>query len=87
MKIESIIKNTNGKFFVVEFIKKDGSIRKMICRLGVKKHLKGGNKTTPNNCITVYDVINKGYRCFYPDTIINFKCGNVSYHDGQIFMS
>ena len=32
---------TNGKFFSVSFIKKDGSERKMTARLGVKKDIKG----------------------------------------------
>ncbi len=37
------IHNTMGQFFNVTFIKKDGSTRNMNCRLGVKKHLKGGS--------------------------------------------
>lgn len=28
--------------FYVEFTKKDGSLRKMVCRFGVKSHLRGG---------------------------------------------
>lgn len=32
----------NGQFFSAVFIKKDGSERKINCRRGVKKHLKGG---------------------------------------------
>jgi hypothetical protein len=30
------------KIFSVDFIKKDGSLRTMIARLGVRKHLQGG---------------------------------------------
>ncbi|WP_193151290.1 hypothetical protein [Sulfurimonas sediminis] len=40
-KVDEIIKSTHGKIFSCEFIKKDGSIRKMVARLGVAKNLKG----------------------------------------------
>lgn len=36
-----IINNTGGKFFTVTFIKKDGTIRTMTARTGVKKGTKG----------------------------------------------
>ena len=36
-KLESLIKNSRGKIFSCDFIKKDGSIRRMTCRLGVTK--------------------------------------------------
>lgn len=31
-----------GKVFYAEFTKKDGSLRKMTCRFGVKSYLRGG---------------------------------------------
>lgn len=67
MKIQvlrNIVENTNGKFFTVVFVKKDGSTRSMNCRLGVKRHLRGGNSTTEHKpeLITVYDVKTEGYR-------------------------
>lgn len=34
--------NGKGKVFSVAFTKKDGSHREMLCRFGVKSHLKGG---------------------------------------------
>lgn len=36
-----IINKTNGKFFGITFIKKDGTIRKATARIGVKKGVKG----------------------------------------------
>jgi len=37
--------NNDPRFFHVEFVKRtDGAYRKMDCRLGVKKHLKGGDQ-------------------------------------------
>lgn len=35
------IDRTNGKFFTVKFIKKDGTLRKMTCRTGVNKGVNG----------------------------------------------
>ena len=40
-----ILQTTKGKFFTVEFVKKDGTLRKMNCRLGVAKDLKGGQNS------------------------------------------
>jgi len=69
------------KFFSVKFVKKDGTLRKMQCRLGVKKHLKGGElKHDPKelNHLTVFDVQKKAYRTINLNTIkeLSFK-GNV----------
>ena len=52
--------NTNGRLFGVEFVKKDGSLRKMCCRLGVKKGVKGvepnrAEQDYEHNLMTVYD--------------------------------
>ena len=71
--VERIL-NSNGKIFSVEFVKKDGSIRLMNCRLGVTKYLKGGSSTLdPAKFITVYDLQSKGYRAINKDAIINVK--------------
>jgi len=74
----AIAANTNGKFFTVTFIKKDGSARIMNCRLGVTKHLKGGVSTlNPEQYLTVYDVKAKGYRAVNLATIISVECGGI----------
>jgi len=56
----------DGAIFSVEFIKRtDGSLRKMVCRLGVKKHLKGGSKAydaKAKNLLSVFDMEKEGYR-------------------------
>lgn len=69
------------KFFSVTFIKQNGELRKMQCRLGVRKHLKGGElKHNPKelNHLIVYDVKKQAYRTINFDTIkeLKFK-GNV----------
>lgn len=77
-----VIRKTNGKFFKVLFVKKDGSLREMTCRLGVKKGLRGGQSTTEHldNIVTVYDVFAKGYRNINLDMVKYFKCGGVEYN-------
>ena len=69
----------NGQFFTATFVKKDGSVRDMNCRLGVTKHLKGGESTTAHkdNLLTVFDLQNKEYRCINLDTVTNIRAGDM----------
>lgn len=70
------IKKTNGRIFSVTFVKKDGSIRKMTARLGVKKDLKGvGLKFDPTerSLVVVFDMNKRAYRMINLQTIITFK--------------
>ena len=67
-----LIKQTNGQIFTVEFLKKDRTVRIMNCRLGVKKHLKGGEmKYDPSEyeMLPVFDVQKQDYRMIALDTI------------------
>ena len=54
----------DGQIFSVEFIKRtDGSLRHMVCRLGVKKHLKGGSAAydaKEHDLLTVFDMERAG---------------------------
>jgi hypothetical protein len=66
---EAVIRNSNGKIMNVLFIKRtDGQLREMVCRTGVKKHLKGGKAAynfSDKNLVSVYDMqaeVGKGYR-------------------------
>lgn len=72
--------STNGKIFGVEFIKKDGSIRRMSCRLGVRKHQVGGKNTTNHipKYLTVFSQNDDNYRNVNIETITEIKgCGKV----------
>ena len=76
--LKDFIKKTNGKFFTAEFHKKDGTVRKMNARLGVKKYLKGGENKVEGidrPYITVYDVKAKGYRTINLHTTEKIKFG------------
>jgi len=67
----------DGTIFSVDFIKRTtGEERHMVCRLGVKSHLKGGKKAFDDqekNLLTVYDVQKSGYRSIPLDAIIRVK--------------
>lgn len=72
-KLANLLENAKG-FATVTFMKADRSIRKMNCRVGVKKHLKGGVSTLdPAKYVTVWDVANRGYRAINRNTIIDVK--------------
>jgi hypothetical protein len=75
--VTSAIKNMVGhKIFKAVFVKRNGEIREMNCRLEVKKHLKGGRDVNDRNrYLTVYDLKSKGYRNINLNTIIEIRCG------------
>ncbi|NKC16400.1 MAG: hypothetical protein GKR94_30590 [Gammaproteobacteria bacterium] len=64
---------SGGAIFSVECIKRsNGKLRKMVCRTGVTKHLKSGQKVysaKAHNLLTVFDMENQGYRSIPVDAI------------------
>ena len=81
--ILNLLKENKDQFFSVVFLKKNGELRPMNCRLGVKKHLKGGklsyNPKERNNLI-VFDMQKEGYRTINLDTLITINMKGVEYH-------
>ena len=72
MQLFNAIYDSKGRFLTVEFIKKDGSLRKINGRLGVKKYLVGGNSTLDNSkFIIIYDLKSKGYRAINKNSILS----------------
>jgi hypothetical protein len=68
----------DGKIFSVVFTKKDGTIRKMVARLGVRKHLKGGElkyDAAARNLLPVFDMEKEEYRMINVSTIHEIKVG------------
>ncbi len=75
-KVQDFINHTKGLIFTAVFVKKDGSIRKMNCRKGVKAFTHGGvNKVVQlsNDYITVFDMKIHKYRTLNLKTIIGIK--------------
>lgn len=79
--LREIIKSTKGKIFSCEFVKKDGSVRKMVARIGVKKNLKGGSNgaTIENGLVTVWDMVKGAYRMVNLATLTALKIAGTSY--------
>jgi hypothetical protein len=78
--LANIIEASNGKIVSVTFIKKDGSLRTLVGRLGVTKHLKGGeSKLDPTKYITIYDTQNAGYRAINRETIQSVRFAGEEY--------
>lgn len=75
--LASMIEQSNGKMVTVTFVKKNGNVRVLNGRLGVKKYLKGNLNTKSSDYITIYDVKNKGYRSINRDTILGLRAGGV----------
>ena len=73
LNIEQFKNEVKGNFFRACFLKKDGTIREMTARFGVKKYLKGGELTynpEERGYIVVFDVEKKEYRTINMDKLI-----------------
>lgn len=83
MDLAKVIECSEGRFFTVEFVKKDGSTRILNGRLGVEKYLKGGDCTLDRTkFVIVYDVQAKDYRAVNRETIISVKIDGVTFCRG-----
>ena len=77
------IYKTNGKIFSVVFTKKNGEKRKMGCRLGVSKYVKGvGLKFKPEkkSLIGVFDMVKHAYRFISLNTLEKLKINGHVYN-------
>lgn len=62
---KELINQSKGHIFSVSFIKKDGTLRNMVCRNGVKKGVTGaGMNYNPadHDLLTVYDMAKNEFR-------------------------
>ena len=76
-EISKLVGNT---IFSAVFVKKNGEKRKMLCRLGVKRYLKGGVKTYDKvELLTVFDLIKREYRTINIGTLekLNYRGVNL----------
>lgn len=76
MHVDEFRSIVGGKIFSAVFIKQNGEVRKMVARLGVKSHLKGGelsyDPSTRNNLI-VFDLEKRAYRTIKFDNLLQIK--------------
>jgi hypothetical protein len=65
-----------NRMFYVTFIKKDGSLRRMVARLGVRKGVKGvGMSFSPSDrgLMVVFDMHKREFRMINLNTIVELK--------------
>lgn len=77
---DTLLSLTGGRFFTVVFRKKDGTIRRMNCRTGVHRYVKGadvpsGHVSKRDDMLVVYDVKLGDYRTINRDTILAIRYG------------
>tara|TARA_R110001599_G_C12223584_1_gene657500 strand:+ start:167 stop:469 length:303 start_codon:yes stop_codon:yes gene_type:complete len=67
----------NGHIFSVQFVKKDGTVRDMVCRKGVRKGVKGTGAGYGEGAIkplrTVFDMKKAAFRMIPTDRIVRLK--------------
>lgn len=72
-----------NEIFKVTFIKRtDGTIRTMLCRLNVKKDLKGEEREfdpKKKNLLCVFDMAKQDYRFINLEAILRIKVGGIEY--------
>lgn len=79
-ELKAMVKSTKGRWFSAEFIKANGSKRKIVARVGCHIGVKGvGRKNTKENLVTVYEPKVKGYRTINLETLQQFSCGNFAW--------
>ena len=76
-----IARIAGSKFITVSFLKKDGTPRTINGRLGVTKHLKGGDNpnTRKDSFLIIYSIGDKGYRTINLDSVFRVAASGKEY--------
>ena len=77
-----VIGRTGGKIFSATFVKKNGDVREMTCRLDVKKGVNGKGlsfKPSEHDLLCVFDMKNNGFRMINLNTLQQVKVGGKIY--------
>lgn len=77
---KSMLEASEGTFVGLTFRKKDGSVRELNGRLGVRKGTKGGRSNlSRQDYLTVYDVKRKGFRAVNLATLTRVRMRGFEY--------
>jgi hypothetical protein len=82
-KVSDLFKLFPNRIFSCVFVKKNGEIRTMNCRLGVKKGVRGTGKSisSPSNSyVTVFDMNKDQFRVINLETMIMINIGGKQYY-------
>lgn len=88
LELKTAIKKTNGLIFCVKFVKKDGTVRSMIARTGVKKGVKGTGKplAEDSTVLRIFDMQKKEFRSFDCARVLYVKCGAFIYNAESLLL-
>jgi hypothetical protein len=81
-KARKLMEKSNGAFFTVMFIKKDGSYRELNGRLGVSKGVNGtGRSFEPSayDLLGVFDIQKDAHRMINLRTVVGLNIGGENY--------
>lgn len=81
-EVKKLRELVGNKIFSAEFIKKDGTLRKIVGRLDVEKYKKGGElKYSPEelNYLIVFELKTKEYRTINVNTLQSITVEGVRY--------
>lgn len=80
--MEFLWSETGGRIFSAFFQKVDGSMREMVCRRGVIRHLRGGElpyDPKPRMLLPVFDMSGGEYRTVNVGTLVSFNIGGETF--------
>jgi hypothetical protein len=80
--IQFLTHETDGRIFSAHFQKTDGSMRAMVCRRGVKRHLAGGTLSYDaegRGHVPVWDMSARQYRMVNGQTLVSFRIGGETF--------
>lgn len=80
--MEFLWSETGGRIFSAFFQKADGSMREMLCRRGVTRHLRGGElpyDPKPRMLLPVFDMAREEYRTVNVGTLVSFNIGGETF--------
>ena len=77
--VEELIDGTKGRTFGVSFVKKDGTVRRLVARTGVYRYVKGTGagfgKGAMKPLRTVFDMTKGSYRTIPTDRVLEIRFG------------
>jgi hypothetical protein len=82
MELKEVINLMGEKIFTITFIKKDGSVRVMNARRGVKKGVKGVGMSynpTEKDLVVVFDMQKEAFRMVNAKTVLEIKADKEHY--------
>lgn len=82
MEVNEVINLMGDKIFTVTFVKKDGTVRVMNARRGVKKGVKGVGMSynpTEKDLVVVFDMQKQAFRMVNAKTITEVKADKECY--------